>query len=107
MEPERLKEYDIFVPLCYNDGTSVEAKKFQDIQSLLLERFGGVTFFPQPNTGLWTMSGVTYRDEIVIYHVLAADASDVRAFFVNFKEKLKSDFEQEDVLIIERDVTAI
>ena len=53
------------------------------------------------------MSGVTYRDEIVIYRVLAADASDVRAFFVNFKEKLKSEFEQEDVLIIERDVTAI
>lgn len=102
-----MKEYDIFVPLCYNDGTSVEARKFQNIQSQLLERFGGLTFFPQPNTGLWKMAGVTYRDEIVIYRVIAADASETRAYFAEFKERLKLDLEQLDILIVERDVTTI
>jgi hypothetical protein len=37
----------------------------------LLERFEGLTFFPQPNEGFWRMGDVTYRDEIVIYRVLA------------------------------------
>jgi hypothetical protein len=42
-----VKEYDIFVPLCYNDGTSVEPEKFQWLQQHLLDRFEGLTFFPQ------------------------------------------------------------
>ena len=97
------KKHDIFVPLCYNDGTSVEAKKFQHIQDQLLERFGGVTYFPQPNTGLWNMAGITYRDEIVIYRVLAA----ARKFLAALKERLKIDFEQLNILIVERDVTTL
>jgi hypothetical protein len=44
-----VKEYDIFVPLYYNDGTPIESAKFQHLQSLLLERFEGLTYFPQPN----------------------------------------------------------
>ena len=36
-----------FVPLNYNDGSPVEAEKFQDLQKVLLDRFEGVTFFPQ------------------------------------------------------------
>jgi hypothetical protein len=58
-----VKEYDLFVPLYYNDGRQIEAQKFQDLQQQLLDQFGGLTFFPQPNEGFWTMAGVTYRDE--------------------------------------------
>jgi len=95
------------VPLCYNDGTSVEPRKFQEIQNRLLERFGGVTFFPQPNTGLWQMAGITYRDEIVIYRVLASNAADARLFLSQFKQSLKHDLDQEEILIVERDVDTI
>ena len=58
-----MKEYDIFVPLYYNDGTPIESAKFQHLQALLLERFEGLTFFPQPNQGFW-FGNMTYRDEI-------------------------------------------
>ncbi len=61
-----MKEYDIFVPLYFNDETAIEADKFQELQELLLGQFGGLTFFPQPNKGFWRMAGITYRDEIVI-----------------------------------------
>ena len=47
-----MKEYDIYLPLHYNDGTAVEASKFQDVQKSLLEQFQGLTFFPQPNQGV-------------------------------------------------------
>ena len=102
-----MKEYDIFVPLCFNDGSPVEAEKFQDLQEALLNHFGGLTFFPQPNKGLWRMAGVTYRDEIVIYRVIGSAAEKARSFLADLKERLKADFEQEEVLIVERDVETL
>ena len=30
-----MKEYDIFIPLYYNDGTPIESAKFQNLQALL------------------------------------------------------------------------
>jgi hypothetical protein len=58
-----VKEFDIFVPLNYNNGSPIEAKKFRNLRIRLLEYFNGVTFFPQPNEGYWQMEEVTYRDE--------------------------------------------
>ncbi|MCR4415781.1 MAG: hypothetical protein NUV77_25485, partial [Thermoguttaceae bacterium] len=66
-----MKEFDLFLPLYFNDGSPIEAEKFQELQETLLGQFGGLTFFPQPNKGFWQMGGVTYRDEIVIYRVIS------------------------------------
>ena len=99
-----MKEYDIFVPLYFNDGSPVEAEKFQQLQERLLDRFGGLTFFPQPNKGLWRMAGVTYRDEIVIYRVIGPAAEEARPFLATLKEWLKAEFDQQEILIVERAV---
>ena len=85
-----MKEYDIFVPLYFNDGSPVEAEKFQQLQERLLDRFGGLAFFPQPNKGLWRMAGVTYRDEIVIYRVIGPVAEEGRAFLAKLEEVVES-----------------
>jgi hypothetical protein len=69
-----VKEYDIFLPLRYNDGKSIESDKFQALQKELLDRFDGLTFFPQANQGPWKLGNVTYRDEIVIDRVLLTAA---------------------------------
>lgn len=102
-----MKEYDVFVPLNYNDGSPVEAEKFQRLQEDLLDQFEGLTFFPQPNRGFWKMAGVTYRDEIVIYRVLTSADEEARYFLADLKERLKADFEQEEILIVERDVETL
>jgi len=65
-----VKEYDLFIPLYYNDGVPVEPARFQDLQRRLLEQFEGLTYFPQPNQGFWKFGNKTYRDEIVIYRVI-------------------------------------
>jgi hypothetical protein len=44
-----VREYDIFLPLRYNDGRQIEGSTFQQVQAELLEEFGGVTYFPQAN----------------------------------------------------------
>jgi hypothetical protein len=102
-----VKEYDIFVPLYFNDGSAVEAEKFQELQEVLLSHFAGLTFFPQPNKGFWRMAGVTYRDEIVIYRVIGSSSAEARPFLKKLKERLKADFAQEEILIIERDVQTL
>jgi len=102
-----VKEYDIFVPLFDNDGNPITAEKFQKLQDDLSSHFGGLTSFPQPNKGFWRIAGVTYRDEIVIYRVLASPTDDSKPFMQDLKARLKRDFAQEEVLIVERDVRTL
>ncbi len=102
-----MKEYDIFVPLNYNDGTPIESKKFKKLQNQLLAHFDGLTFFPQPNQGIWKMGEITYRDEIVVYRVVARKPEMARRFLTRLKENLKKTLEQEEILIIERDVETL
>lgn len=66
-----VKEYEIYLPFFYNDGTPVEPRKFVDLKRRLLKQFGGVTYFPQPNEGLWRVGKIAYQDEIVIFRVLS------------------------------------
>jgi hypothetical protein len=101
------KEYDLFIPLYYNDGRPVEPQQFQALQQQLLDQFGGLTFFPQPNEGFWTVAGITYRDAIVIYRVLTSDAQEARQFLSALKERLKEQLQQEEILIVERDVETL
>jgi hypothetical protein len=58
-----VNEYDIFVPLNYNDGSAIEVDKFKDLQKRLLDEFDGVTFFHSPMKGYggWAMSCIKTR----------------------------------------------
>jgi hypothetical protein len=102
-----VKEYDIFLPLRYNDGKPIEPTKFWQLQERLLNQFSGLTYFPQPNQGFWRVGNVTYRDEIVIARVLASNSRRARRFLRTLKEELKVEFAQEEILIVERDVEAL
>ena len=99
-----MQEYDLFVPLFYNDGTSIESAMFPDLQARLLDEFGRLTFFPQPDQGFWRMGNVTYRDEIVIYRVIATKPRTARRFLTRLKEELKKRLRQVEILIVERTV---
>lgn len=100
-------EYDIFVPLYYNDGTEIDVEILRGFQNRLLEQFSGLTVFPQPNEGYWRMGDVIYRDEIIIFRVVATNKRAARRFLVPFKAELKRDLGQEEILIIERDVDTL
>ena len=102
-----MKEYDIFLPLRYNDGKPVELIKFRNLTDRLLSQFDGLTYFPQANQGIWKLGDVTYRDEIVIFRILASDSRRARQFLRNLKNQLKDEFAQEEILIVERDVDTL
>jgi hypothetical protein len=77
------------------------------LQQQLVDQFGGLAFFPQPNEGFWTVAGITYRDAIVIDRVLTSDAQEARQFLSALQERLKEELQQEDILIVERDVETL
>jgi hypothetical protein len=100
-------EYDLFIPLYYNDGSPIEASKLRALQDQLLDQFRGLTVFPQPNEGYWRMGDVTYHDEIIVMRVVASHKRAARRFLGQLKERLKRDLRQEEILIIERDVETL
>lgn len=102
-----MKEYELYLPLTHNDGRAVDPKKIEHIGERLLQEFGGVTYFPQPNEGRWRMGHVTFRDQIVIFRVLTADVRSARRFFRQLKAQLKDDLEQEEILIVEKDAETL
>ena len=53
------------------------------------------------------MAGVTYRDEIVIYRVIGPAAEEARPFLTKLKEWLKAEFDQQEILIVERAVETL
>ena len=65
-----MKEFDIFTPLTFNDGSPIPAKFLQELQRRLTNRFEALTFFPQPNKGIWKLGKVTFYDEIVMIEKL-------------------------------------
>jgi hypothetical protein len=76
-------------------------------QQQLLDQFGGLTFFPQPNEGVWTVAGLTSRDAMVIDRVMTSDAQEARRFLSAFKERLKEALQYEDILLVEGEVETL
>src|SRR4051812_17722420 len=102
-----MREYELYVPLHYNDGRRVEHDKLAGLKRRLVNEFGGLTHFPQENEGMWKVGAFTFRDQIVILRVLAAESGKANEFFSQLKQDLKRDWDQEDVLIVARDVVAL
>jgi hypothetical protein len=102
-----MKEYELYVPLNYNDGRPIEMEKLAALKRQLTEEFGGLTHFPQENEGRWKVGAITFRDRIVILRVLASRSAKAESFFVRLKKRMKSEWQQADVLVVERRVEII
>lgn len=100
-------EYDLFLPLTFDDGLPIGQETIEAIKKLLVERFGGVTDFKHQNEGLWKLGPVTYKDAILILRTLGGARSEARPFFEDLKEQLKSSLRQKDILIVEREVQLV
>ncbi len=102
-----MREYEIYVPLHLNDGSPIPAAKLQNVKSRIVEHFGGLTHFPQQNEGLWKVGNFTFRDHVVILRVLSEDYVKAERFFARLKVELKREWQQEDVLIVSRNVRTL
>jgi hypothetical protein len=104
---ETMREFEIYVPLHYNDGSPIETEKLDGLRQRLFHYFGGLTDTRQRNAGTWKVGNVAFHDEVVIYRVLAVKQHPARRFLMDLKEELQLELRQQDILIVEREVEVL
>ena len=102
-----MKEYEVYVPRNYNDGSPVEKNKLKGIKKLLVDQFGGVTEIHLRKKGWWKMGDVLFRDKITIFRVFAPDARGARPFLRRLHQQLRNDLRQEEILIVEKEAKRV
>jgi hypothetical protein len=100
-------EYELYVPLHYNDGRRIDPEKLRALKKRLVDEFGGLTHFQQENEGLWKIGDHTFRDRVEILRVLVSDEAAARKYFTQLKADLTREWEQQDFLIVTRQVSAL
>ena len=100
-------EYELYVPLHYNDGRRIDPDKLKALKKRLVDKFGGLTHFQQQNEGLWKIGDHTFRDRVEILRVLVSDEAAARKYFTQLKADLTREWEQQDFLIVTRQVSAL
>jgi hypothetical protein len=103
------RQYEIFLPILYNDGTEIEQENFDVIEQELVERFGGVTSVQRqfPLRGIWRGEKQIFLDKIVVVTVVDFTGERSSDFFMDYKEELKHRFHQEEILILAHNLTVI
>ena len=87
----------ILLPLRFNDGQPVPDDLIADTLLEIEQRFGAVSSETQIIRGLWRREGESYRDDLIRVFVGIADEVENRQFFVEFKDRLKTRFQQLDI----------
>jgi hypothetical protein len=91
------RRYELLLPTRFNSGDAVPAELFADTLLELEDQFGAVSSETQLIEGRWRFQGEVYRDELVRVFCDVPDRAENRLFFVEFKERLKSRFQQIDI----------
>ena len=92
-----LRRFEILLPLRFNDGRPVPDELVGQTLLELRQQFNAVSAESQVIRGHWQHQGEVFRDELVRVFVDVADTDENRAFFVSYKEQLKSRFQQLDI----------
>ena len=102
------RQYNLHLPLFYNDGRRIEPEKFEQVETLVLKRYGGLTSIRQetPLRGRWHGEERIYTDLIIIISVIstAEDFTTDETFFTQYKEALEGTFEQQEIFITVQDL---
>jgi hypothetical protein len=92
-----LRRYEILLPLRFNDGQSVPDELVADTLLELEQQFGAVSTETQTIRGLWRHEDQSFPDDLVRVFVDVTDEAEHRRFFLDFKERLKTRFQQIDI----------
>jgi hypothetical protein len=95
-----MRRYEILLPLRFNDGSVVPEAMVGEVIVAIRKRFGAASFETQTVQGLWQHEGQVFKDDLVRVFADVPDAPESRECFLEFKEKLKRDFQQIDIWMI-------
>ena len=92
-----LRRFEILLPLRFNDGNMVPDELVGQTILELRQQFNAISAESQLIRGHWQHQGEEFRDELVRLFVDVADTAENHAFFVKYKEQLKTRFNQLDI----------
>ena len=95
---QRLRRFEIMVPLHFNDGTTVPQELLRQTQTEFEERFGAVSAEGQVIRGFDRETG-SAEDRLVRFFLDVPDTPENLAYFRETKERLKERFQQEEIWI--------
>jgi hypothetical protein len=95
----RLRRWEIFLPLRFNDGQSVPQELAAEVFLELRDRFGGASCETQVIRGVWRHGETIFRDDLTRMFVDVPEAAEHEQFFAQFKERLKTRFNQIEIWI--------
>ena len=87
----------MLLPLRFNDGQPVPDETVAETLLELEGHFGAVSCETEAIRGYWRHEDVSYRDDLIRVFVDVADVPEHRAFFLEFKERMKARFGQIDL----------
>jgi hypothetical protein len=94
---------EILLPLYDNDGKPIPSELYARVREELVGLYGGLTAFSRsPAEGVWEEGGERSHDDIVIFEVMSNYLD--RAWWRRFRERLESDFRQEEIVVRAREV---
>ena len=91
------RRYEILLPLRFNDGTAVPDTLLAETFVELRRHFGAVSSETQVIQGQWEHGGHIYRDELVRVFVDVEDTPRNREFFLQFRERIRTRFQQAEI----------
>ena len=92
-----LRRFEILLPLRFNDGSPVPDELVGQTIVELRQQFHAISAESQVIRGHWQHQGEEFRDELVRLFVDVPDTAENLAFFVGYKEQLKTRFQQLDI----------
>ncbi|MBI5760008.1 MAG: hypothetical protein HZA46_15935 [Planctomycetales bacterium] len=95
-----LRRFEILLPRRFNDGLPIPDEVIADTLIELEDRFGAVSCETQTIQGLWSHEGTVFRDDLIRVFVDVPDVAESRQFFREFKERIKTRFQQIDIWLI-------
>jgi hypothetical protein len=101
------RRYEILVPLLFNDGRPVPEPLLARTFMELREKFGAASWETQTVRGAWEFQGAVYEDNLTRFWVDVPDQPLHREFFQEFKERLKTRFEQLEIWITSHELDRI
>src|SRR2546430_1278015 len=92
---KRMRKYEIHLPLNYSDGQPIEQEKIRSVRDELVKVFGSFTV---PDRKTWKYDGAGCV-EIMKVEIVTAQDKIPKKLLKDFKERLKEDLQQVDILV--------
>src|SRR5438105_14730971 len=89
----------MLLPLKFNNGEPVPPELILQTREELVQRFGGASFDPGAVEGYWVHAARVYSDELIRVRVSAEGTADDDQFMLDYKERLKLRFQQEEIYV--------